>query len=290
MTSSPLIIDVGYSQDTRTTGLCLLTLDDTHIRWRCRNTGTPDDVRLEALRSLVPVTTRLLGVGVDGPLASSLQTVNHHRSADALLTRDIFQRRCKLVPINVPVGQCLHRHATKLARIVIHLRDQGHLTIASASHPQPVWRDRIVEALPTAFLAVLLSDDDFPKTPSPRKAKSDTYWRIAVEKGYLLHLVDTLAPGRALDPPLESITDHDHLAAFVCALTALCVDQNQYVAVGDPMYGDIILPPSGSWGASAPHPWPEIALRKTVASVRGDGGRHPGHVEARVLRNGTGWF
>ena len=39
-----------------------------------------------------------------------------------------------------------------------------------------------------------------------------------------------------------ALTDHDERAAFVCALTALCVAANDYTAVGD-HDGWIILPP-----------------------------------------------
>ena len=47
---------------------------------------------------------------------------------------------------------------------------------------------------------------------------SDKYWEIAIDECYLRDLVDELAPGKTLGKPLELITDHDHRAAFVCAL------------------------------------------------------------------------
>ena len=56
---------------------------------------------------------------------------------------------------------------------------------------------------------------------------------------------------------LESITNHDHRAAFICALAALCVARKQYVAVGDPEDGHIVLPP-------ILQPWAEDSLRKNL--------------------------
>ena len=47
-------IDVGYSESRRTTGLCLITIDQTSLQWRCCNTGTEESERWEDLRSLVP--------------------------------------------------------------------------------------------------------------------------------------------------------------------------------------------------------------------------------------------
>ena len=67
-------------------------------------------------------------------------------------------------------------------------------------------------------------------------------------------LEDTLTgllPGRVLTPELRTCRDHEHRAALICALTALTVTTGEYVALGDPFDGDIILPPRLHWGASA---------------------------------------
>ena len=166
MTTSFLGIDVGYSQRRRSTGLCLLTLDDRDIRWRCLNTGTPKQKRLEALRCLVPADTDLLGVGIDGPLSSKLGTVDHYRSADALLSRGPFQGRGKPGQTHVPVGQELHHHATELAKLVIELQDQSYLSVASASHLEPVAQGPHRGGLPHSILGVPLGGQRFPQPPA----------------------------------------------------------------------------------------------------------------------------
>ena len=71
-------IDVGYSKSRRTTGLCLITVDQTSLQWRCCNTSTEESERWEDLRSLVPKGTSLAGVGIDGPLGPVHANVPHY--------------------------------------------------------------------------------------------------------------------------------------------------------------------------------------------------------------------
>ena len=286
-------IDVGYSKTRRSTGLCLLTITPTTIRWQCLNTGTDESLRLDDLRSLVPRGTHLLGVGIDGPLTPGLRVVPHYRSSDALLTRGVFARRGKPGATSAPSGQQLHTHATLLAKLVLRLQDEAHFSLAPATHPDPVCNSRILEVFPNAFLSVLLPDDAFNGLRLKRNA-SDVFWMIAVDMEPHLHeLIKSLAPGRRLKTPLESVTDHDHRAALLCALAVLCADQNRYVLSGDPIDGDIILPPHEFWGpgpSGNSQPWAEIALRKSVQAVRANPKNFPNHRKARVLRNGRPWL
>ena len=288
MAQYALGIDVGYSKSRRSTGLCLLTVDGDVLRWQCLNTGTEETTRLNDLRELVPVGTHLLGVGIDGPLTSSLRVVSHYRTSDALLSRGPFRFRGKPGQTSVPSSQSLHRHATKLAKLALKLEAEGHLSIAAATHPNPVDRERILEVFPNAFLAVLLPDGKFPPL---RRDASDRFWEIAIVEGYLNGLLDVLAPGARLTESLDSVTDHDHRAALVCALAVLCVVGNHYVAIGDPMDGDIILPPYEAWGSGeTSEPWAEVALRENVGLVRQNVGNFPNHERARLLRNGAPWY
>ena len=286
-------IDVGYSKNRRSTGLCLLEVTPTSVRWTCVNTGTTESLRLMDLRDLVPRGTRLLGVGIDGPLTPCLRVVPHYRSSDALLTRGVFSKRGKPGATSTPSGQQLHLHATRLAELVLQLQDEGHLTLAPGTHPNPVHPSRVLEVFPNAFLSVLLPDAAFCNLSLNRNA-SDVFWMVAVrEEPYLESLFKALAPGREFATPLESVTDHDHRAALLCALAVLCADQNRYVLSGDPVDGDIILPPHEFWGAGPTgiaEPWAETALRKSVKAVRQNPKKFPNHEKARVLRNGAPWL
>ena len=286
-------IDVGYSKNRRSTGLCLLEVTPKSVRWRCVNTGTDESQRLKDICDLVPRGTRLLGVGIDGPLTPGLRVVPHYRSSDALLTRGVFAKRGKPGATSAPSGQQLHLHATLLAQLVLRLRDEGCFTLVSASHPNPVHPSRILEVFPNAFLSVLLPDDAFCNL-RPRRNASDLFWVAAMDKGpYLRRLFNALAPGRRLEASLESVTDHDHRAALLCALAVLCAAQNQYVLSGDPVDGDIILPPHEFWGegpAGILEPWAESALKHSIQAVRLNLKKFPNHEKARVLLNGAPWL
>lgn len=299
-TQYTLGIDVGYSNTRRSTGLCLLEVTPSTLRWYCLNTGTEEAQRLEDIRALVPRGTRLFGVGIDGPLTPGLRVVPHYRSSDALLTRGVFARRGKPGATSAPSGQHLHLHATLLAEIVLKLQHEAHFTLAPSTHPNPVHPSRILEVFPNAFLSVLLPDSAFDIL-RPKRNASDLFWEAAVPEArrpayvgpYLMRLIESLAPGRKLEAPLESVIDHDHRAALLCALAVLCADQDRYVLSGDPVDGDIILPPHGFWGPAqndASEPWAEAALRKSVEAVRRNSGKFPNHEKARVLRNGASWL
>ena len=292
-TQYALGIDVGYSKTRRSTGLCLLTITPSTIRWQCLNTGSAEPQRLHDLRCLVPRGAHLLGVGIDGPLTPGLRVVPHYRSSDALLTRGVFSKRGKPGATSAPSGQQLHLHATYLAKLVLKLQEEGHFTLAPSTHPNPVHASCILEVFPNAFLSVLLPDAAFRSLSLNRNA-SDVFWMVAVDlETYLHKLIESLAPDRTLETPLESVVDHDHRAALLCALAVLCAHQNRYVLSGDPVDGDIILPPHEFWGDGpngASEPWAETALRKSVAAVRWNKGKFPNHDKARVLRNGRHWL
>ena len=161
-------IDVGYSQDRASTGLCLLELNQGRLRWACRNTGLDDVQRRTDLRGLIPMGARISAVSLDGPLGHKLERVAYYRAADSLLARGLFQRRCKPGPTNSPTGQALNIHANKWANIVLELMRNEHLYLQMATHPHCIHGRRIVEAFPNSFLGVLLHGEDFANLP-PRR-------------------------------------------------------------------------------------------------------------------------
>lgn len=54
-------IDIGIDARRRTTGLCLITVDRTNIRWKCLNTSTDRNRLRKDLRNLVPEGSALSG-------------------------------------------------------------------------------------------------------------------------------------------------------------------------------------------------------------------------------------
>ena len=294
MTEYYLGIDVGCSPDRYTTGLCLITLEHNHFKRHCLNTNGQKARRLADLRSLIPKGATISAVGIDGPLTTNFQLINRYRTADAFLSRGDFQFRCKPGNTNSNTGQDLHRHATKLAKLVLELNDEGYLRVEDAVHPDRIHQSRVVETFPNAFLGVLLSDALFKELGHiPRGEKSDRFWETSVHKdnegneGILMRLIQHLGDQIRMDKPLGSITNHDHRAAFICALTGLCVARNEYVSVGDPEDGNICLPPFDVWGAGPEggdrerqNRWGETTLRRNLASL---------HSKAVVFSNGEVW-
>ena len=289
-------IDTGWSVRDDTTGLCLITLDQNRIRWECRNTGVREDRRRRDLTELIEPGTVLNGVGIDGQLAWKLNLIDHYRAADALLTEGIFNDRFVTQATNGrndgSFGPDLHRHTTRLAKLVLKLSIEGSLNLVYADHPDPVHEYRIVEAFPAAFLAFLLPDEDF-QTIQGKGAYA--FWGSMVDQGYLSALAMLLLPGIQLDDldeRLSRITNQHLRDAFACALTAMCVAKNNYVAAGDPEYGDIILPPHEVWGYDiiGQHRWAETTLRENVIVVNQNEENCLNHEKARVIRNGRQWI
>ena len=290
-------IDVGYRQNQPTTGLCLLTLDHGVLHWECLNTHTDDAARREDLRRLIDQRTHISAVGIDGPLAHNLVLVNNYRAAERILSLGVFQCFCKPGQTNSPVGQSLNNHATLLTNIVLDLMADGLLQIDAGAHLHPIHDRLIVEAFPNAFLGVLLRAGHFADVPRDRSEKFDYLWDTAVENGSLEQAVLYVAPqNRAYQitfrNQIDDIANHDQKAAFICALTAMCIARNQYVAVGDPNYGQIILPPHDVWPIDIGFqmPWAETALRRNIVQVRRDIPKYPTHANAFVIRDGQHWI
>jgi len=277
-------IDVGYSQTRRSTGLCLLSLDGNLLSWQCFNTGTDEEMRLQDLRKLVPQGTVIAGVGIDGPLTCGLRIVSHYRTSDALLSRGVFRNRGKPGQTSVPSSQKLHQHATILARLCLRLEEEGYWRLGGNPLSDPVHPKCLLEVFPNAFLSVLLPDSAFIELGPLRRKASDRFWEVVVRECYLEGLLNLLAPGVGHEQQFTDVTDHDHRAALVCALSAMAVCRGRYVAAGDPVDGDIVLPPRGAWGSGGNGmPWAWEALEANLAVVKANVGAHPNHGRARLI-------
>lgn len=279
-TGRVLGIDVGFSPSRRTTCFCLLSWDTTTARFECRRATSDTGQRRSALRAILQDDTRVDGVAIDGPLGPALVGLKHYRSAEACLSQGCMQKRGKPGQTSSPVGQLLHRHATDLAVMTLELAE-----VCPSLHPDPIHAKCVVEAFPNAFLAALLDDGAFG--PLTRNA-SDIFWQANVKSGSLDRLCDRLLPGRTLIPSLDSVVDHDDRAGVVCAMTALAVLMGDYVAVGDPVGGDIILPPLALWGrGDGDAPWLHTVLISAVERIRATHAQ-PGFVGARIIIAGRG--
>ena len=244
MKSVYLGIDVGYSAKRKSTGVCVIE-PDAREPVRCEHVKTQDtpDAILKLLAGAEPIAA-----SIDGPLvASALSdaeryiTVNRYRRCDEMLSRGLFQKRCKPGQTNSPVGQKLHDRATVLANHVLSLFP--HATIS--------------ESFPNAFMGVMLPDAT--TWTIPRGKKSDAFWNYCIGPSTVLErLISHLlgADGAKVFDSCRLLRNHDERAAVICALTAAAARQGQGFLVDGGADGTIVLPPE-----QFIQPWATEALK-----------------------------
>ena len=152
-----------------------------------------------------------------------------------MLTRRLHRKIGKPGQSSAPVGKRLNKEANAYATTVLQ-----RCAVAPATHKVRIDQRAVVEAFPSSFLGVMIED---PSTlAARRRSRSDLFFLHWCERGIFDRLIDHLLPRRSLVRSPDALTNHDERAAFVCALTALCVAAGDYTAVGD-HDGWIMLPP-----------------------------------------------
>tara|TARA_R110002020_G_scaffold16586_7_gene58608 strand:+ start:2595 stop:3383 length:789 start_codon:yes stop_codon:yes gene_type:complete len=226
-------IDVGWSLRSASSGICRLDWNEQAISWTLAHfTGHPDD-RAASLAA-VAGEHMLLAVGLDGPLRGDLAVIDRYRLAERVLSQKALASRISQPGSSrSPVGRLLNHHTNQFASMLL---ERGRL--AEARHAHAVHRLALFEAFPTSFLGLML------ETPEKglRQQRSDRYYEALVADGTLARLLAHHLPGRVLAGKLASVRNHDERAALICAITALGVAGQDYVAVGD-ADGWIVLPP-----------------------------------------------
>jgi hypothetical protein len=255
-------IDVGYSARRKSTAFCVLSWDGHEMDWAFERATRDPERRINALRKLLEDRSKVLAVAVDGPLRGGLRLdTRSYRAPESLLSRGKFQRRGKPGPTNAGSGLQLHEEATALAKFALE-----RLSVVQATYAPPIHEQAIVEAFPNLFLGVLCDETDYPRTPAKKRKWTDSLYPLvkARVEGLLRSLLPCYEPQSSLD-----IEDHEEIAAFTCAVTALCVAARRFVGVGSQVDGFITLPPSDLWGKQEKDtgPWAEAALRRNLGSV-----------------------
>ena len=260
-------IDVGWSKQRRSSAVCRLSWNQESITWKvCRFRANEDD-RCKAIRE-VAGTVELLAVAIDGPLRQGFESIGRYRSAERILSRgELAKRIGKPGQSSSPNGRKLNTQANLAARTVKRL-----CRIRQASHDERIDERAVVEAFPTTFLGVMVT--------CPERlaggARSDRYFTRL--DGYerrdrtLAELTEYLVGAKEWKEPIHSLTNHDDRAAFVCAVTALCIACGEYTAVGDREDGWIVLPPKRAFQ--------EWAWKAVLANRRREEGRP--HTQASV--------
>jgi len=225
----------------RSTGLCTIQVAAAEPI-RCSHVTAPQTV-VEIQRLMEE--HRPAYASIDGPLVmgtrTPYKTINHYRRCEQILSRGVFQKRCKPGPTNSPRGRDLHHQATAIANHV------------SKRFPGI----GIVEAFPNAFLGVMLPDEVF-REPIRRGIKSDVFWNYCVNQSNLMsrllsHLFER--DGKLLFDRCRQIHNHDERAAFICAMTARGTHIGEASIVAGGQDGAIALPPRNFL-----QPWARTAL------------------------------
>ncbi len=257
-------VDVGYSETKRTTAFCCLSWTQDRIDCSESSATAANTSREQALLDVRGQDkSQFLSIAIDGPLRPGLHVRYEYRTAECVLSRGAFQKRGKPGPTNGGSGPELHKHATRLAQMV--LRD---CKVKTAKMPFSASSSGVYEAFPNLFLGVLCEERDYPKRPSRGRYWTDCLFHRVASR--LDELIRTLLPQRHFDSVAKK-NGHEPIAALTCAITALAAAAGQCVAVGAPTDGFIVLPPISIWGSSVEgERWAERELRKIVCRLSGD--------------------
>lgn len=229
----------------------------------CSITCTTADeaCRRSALRALGVSNKSLLAIAIDGPLRPSLSVEFKYRAAECLLSRGAFQKRGKPGQSHAGSGPELHRHASLLAEIVL-----SESNIEAARSPFAAHTTAIYEAFPNLFLGVMCDECSYPDRPTKRRHWTDTLFPLVQPR--VDYLLSALLPHRNQNG-FSKIDGHEPIAAYTCAITAVCAAAGVAVAVGALEDGFMVLPPRKFWGSSADGGlWAERELRDNFRKYR----------------------
>jgi hypothetical protein len=227
-------IDVGCSPTRRSSAICRLDWSVSTISWEIMRFRAVEPERENAIAQ-VAAGRPIVAAAFDGPIRRGFDIVGRYRTAERMLTRRLRPLIGKPGQSSAPVGRLLNHHANECVR---HLVIHSH--VLDAQHGVPIDQKALVEAFPSSFLGTMIQEP--LRLAALRGDRSDTFFRRLATTGVLLSLVEHCLTGRQLAHDLHSIVNHDDRAAFICALTALCVATGDFIAVGDDD-GWIILPP-----------------------------------------------
>ena len=253
-------IDVGWSEKQRSSAVCRLSWEKDNITWKVCRFRANDDDRCKTIRE-VGGSYKLLAVAIDGPLRRDFDLIKRYRSAERVLSRGELSKRIgKPGQSSSPNSIKLNRQANQAAKAV------KRLCLRNASHDEAIDEQAVVEAFPTSFLGVMVRHPDRLSTGK----RSDRYF--ANLDGYitpdrsLSQLIECLLGPKKWEKHIHLLTNHDDRAAFVCAITALCIACGEYTAVGDFEDGWIILPPKHAFSE-----WAWEAIRANQKREKGEG-------------------
>ncbi|MBB1250204.1 DUF429 domain-containing protein [Rhizobium sp. G21] len=242
-------IDVGFSATRPTTGIAWSVAGEidaarTFTDWERRKLAAPSGALFNV-------------IAIDGPLIGPSAPAKVVRRCEQLLSRGLFQKRCKPGASHSGSGFQLRQAAAETARQFKHL---GMLPSFANAIVADV---AIVEAFPNAFLGVMLDADDFGLMRVARGKKFDQLYDQVVASKRMSRILEAIGwrNQRLLDR-IDAERDHERRAALICLLTAACAASGKATTVGDEIGGWIWLPPIETWGD-----WAKRALEVNIVSL-----------------------
>jgi hypothetical protein len=227
-------IDVGCSPTRRSGAICRLDWSATAVSWEVARFRAAEPER-EQVIAQVAGQRPIVAAAFDGPIRRGFQIIGRYRAAERMLTRRLRPLIGKPGQSSAPVGKLLNHHANECVGYLVQ-----HADLHPAVHGVPIDDRALVEAFPSSFLGMMIAD---PISLAARRGdRSDIFYKHLATEGVLGALVARCLSGRKMTQNLCDIINHDDRAAFICALSALCVATGDFIAVGDDD-GWIILPP-----------------------------------------------
>jgi hypothetical protein len=209
MRQSGRVIGIGYATHRKTTGLCLMSWNESSVEATFRNIPFEYKPQRDAIYELVGDGRNVCCAALDAPIRGSLDIIGEYRDAEMILTRKIKGYIGKPAQASSGNGVKLNQSANAFAELLLELE-----LVENATHRARIHEACIVEAFPTSFLGVLLPRSAIPKTV----ARSDMYFEhllgpditqpVPLTRNAIAGLIWKLLPKRELRVNLGSIIDH----------------------------------------------------------------------------------
>lgn len=248
-------IDVGLVLHSPTSGLC--RTGDSGFR------ATHSYIDKLSRQHTLEIPPHIDLLSVDGPILPTSQLHYDIRPVEKVFLWKPFQRRCSVGETRHGIGAALRRGGCDTA---LQFASRTTDSRCSTKYPQIQKGLHVIEAFPNAFLGVMLSENLYPN-PMPRLKRGGKFewllegWRQQRCIQQLQAQLNWKDPN--LWHELSSNNHHEEQAGLICALTAVCVLKNSYVAVGEPQGGYLFLPPWNMWAD-----WAQEGLRRNRADSR----------------------
>jgi hypothetical protein len=243
-------VDVGFSKTSKSTGMAWrvggrIGACRTGSGWAARSAALPRDV----LFYLAAFDAPLVPVGPGVP----------RRGCEAVFYRGAFTKRCRPGMSHFGQGLAFRQAGALAAEQFLPVVGEDHRPSSAA-----VAGAAMVEAFPSAFMGVLLSEDVIAGLPTKRGGKSDRLYEACLAEGVFDRLVADLGwPVAETIALFAAEQDHDIRAAYICLLTAGVAHAGTATVVGDSLGGWFWLPPMHLWAD-----WAKAAVSLSLADAR----------------------